>query len=237
MKPIYEKKNDMEEPIIILKIGGSVITNKKNNKIEENNNAISKIAKEIKESIGINKLIIVHGAGSFGHIIAYKNRFTLFDFSSFNEIHLSVMKLNNIFVNIFNKNGIPAIGISPFLISTTKNGRVESMYIKTIVKMLQMGIIPVLYGDVCFDNKKKISILSGDQIVSYLSKKLNVKRVGFGSNIDGILDKHNKQVPIITPNNFYNYYNTIKNSNSIDVTGGMKGKILEIMNILEKKNI
>lgn len=177
-------------------------------------------------------MIIVHGAGSFGHIIAKKYLLKKNNFLNFYKIHSSILKLNKIIIDIFQEKNINAIGISPLLISVTKEGRIESLYTKTIEKMLLKKIIPVLHGDVCFDKNNNISIISGDQIVSYLSRKLNIQKIGFGCDTDGVLDINKKTIPIITPHNINKFSNVIRSANCIDVTGGMKEKIHELMKLL-----
>ena len=177
-------------------------------------------------------MIIVHGAGSFGHIIAKKYLLKKNNFLNFYKIHSSILKLNKIIIDIFQEKNINAIGISPLLISVTKEGRIESLYTKTIEKMLLKKIIPVLHGDVCFDKNNNISIISGDQIVSYLSRKLNIQKIGFGCDTDGVLDINKKTIPIITPHNINKFSNVIRSANCIDVTGGLKEKIHELMKLL-----
>ena len=55
--------------MIILKIGGSILTNKDATKSEIDEKNLSRIANEIKSSLDneSKEIIIVHGAGSFGH--------------------------------------------------------------------------------------------------------------------------------------------------------------------------
>ena len=59
--------------MIILKIGGSILTNK-NAVSEVDTKSLKRIASEIKSSLdnSFKELIIVHGAGSFGHPPAKK---------------------------------------------------------------------------------------------------------------------------------------------------------------------
>ena len=41
--------------------------------------------------------------------------------------------------------------------------------------MMKMGFTPVLYGDAVLDEKLGFTVLSGDQIVSYLAIELNAE--------------------------------------------------------------
>ena len=60
--------------MIILKIGGSILTNKDSLESEVDSESLKRIALEIKSSLDKShkELIIVHGAGSFGHPPAKK---------------------------------------------------------------------------------------------------------------------------------------------------------------------
>ena len=60
--------------MIILKIGGSILTKKDSIESEIDEGNLKRIASEIKSSIDNSKkdLVIVHGAGSFGHPPAKK---------------------------------------------------------------------------------------------------------------------------------------------------------------------
>ena len=55
--------------MIILKIGGSILTNKDSKTSEVDAVSLKRIASEIKRSLDNSdkELVIVHGAGSFGH--------------------------------------------------------------------------------------------------------------------------------------------------------------------------
>ena len=102
-----------------------------------------------------------------------------------------------------------------------------------------MNLTPVLYGDILIDNKLKFSILSGDQIIYYLAKKLNADKVVMGTDIDGVFDcdpkinKNAKLIKLVNKNNFNKL--SLSGSTAIDVTDGMKGKVNELMNLSKFK--
>ncbi len=64
----------MSEPRVdvVLKIGGSVITDKKN-ELAARTQEINRIAQEIQRA-DLRDLIVVHGGGSFGHPYAQRYR-------------------------------------------------------------------------------------------------------------------------------------------------------------------
>ncbi len=218
------------ESLTILKIGGSVITDKRADDGVVRVNEIRRIAQEISGFKG--KLMIVHGAGSFGHPQAKK--FSLNEeFNATGSIitHLSVKELCSMVVDILNANGICAVGVHPMCCMLADNGRIQTMFLDQIHCMLEKDIVPVLHGDVVMDHSLGTSVISGDQIVPYLAKHLKASLLGIGSATAGVLDDNGSTIPIITPTNFENVKEYIKGSENTDVTGGMLGKVQEMLDL------
>lgn len=217
------------EPVI-LKLGGSVITDKAADQGIVREDSLQRIAKEVSEYRG--KMIIVHGAGSFGHTYAKKYQLgKVFDPEGAIVTHESVKKLASRVVDTLNEYGVRAIAVHPMCCTVCRNGRIESMYLDNIKLMLENGLVPVLHGDVVMDLELQACVLSGDQIVPYLAKELKITRLGLGSAEDGVLDNNGKTVPEITPKSFENFKHYIKGSGSTDVTGGMLGKVQELLEL------
>jgi isopentenyl phosphate kinase len=217
------------EPVI-LKLGGSVITDKGADEGVVKEADLLRIALEVSEFRG--KMIIVHGAGSFGHTYAKKYRLdTSFDPEGAIITHESVKKLAARVVDSLNRYGVRAIAVHPMGCTVCRKGRIESMYLDNIKLMLKNGFVPVLHGDVVMDLELGACVLSGDQIVPYLAKELGISRLGLGSAEDGVLDKDGKAVPEITPEKFENFKRYIRGSGSTDVTGGMLGKVQELLEL------
>jgi isopentenyl phosphate kinase len=217
------------EPVI-LKLGGSVITDKAADQGVVREGALLRIAKEVSEYRG--KMIIVHGAGSFGHTYAKKYGLDRgFDPEGAIVTHESVKKLACRVVDALNEYGVRAVAVHPMGCTVCRNGRIESMYLDNIRLMLENGFIPVLHGDVVMDLELRACVLSGDQIVPYLAKELKITRLGLGSAEDGVLDNDGKTVPEITPETFEDFKHYIRGSGSTDVTGGMLGKVQELLEL------
>lgn len=215
---------------VILKLGGSVITDKAADQGVIREADLLRIAKEVSGYRG--KMIIVHGAGSFGHTYAKKYGLDRgFDPEGVIVTHESVKELASRVVDALNEYGIRAIAVHPMGCTVCRNGRIESMYLDNIKLMLENDFVPVLHGDVVMDLELGACVLSGDQIVPYLAKELKIARLGLGSAEDGVLDKNGKPVPEITPETFENFKHYIRGSESTDVTGGMLGKVQELLEL------
>jgi isopentenyl phosphate kinase len=218
--------------LTILKLGGSVITDKsKKNQI--NAKTIHRIAKEVSTVTSTINLLLVHGGGSFGHPIANKYQIHKGWHSpsqriGFSEARKAMMSLNKTVVDIFLAEGISVVSVQPSACTLTNSGRITHMDLEPTKRLLKYDFVPVLFGDAVMDLTQGIAILSGDQIVTYLVKELSVKKVIFGTNVDGLLDADNKVIPEINHKNFETLLTLAKESVASDVTGGMFGKLKEI---------
>ena len=209
---------------VLLKIGGSVITDKSvqgHIRYDE----IGKISGVIAARHGLS-LLLVHGAGSCGHPEA--SRFHLSDgVSEANragifETHQAVARLNAGVVRSLREAGAEAVGINPLSAGFADNGRLISCEFPQVDKMIGLGIIPVLHGDVVMDCTKGACIISGDQLVNLLSEPLGMARVGVATDVPGVLCE-GEVIPEITPET--KEMLEIGSSGHTDVTGGMSGKV------------
>lgn len=221
--------------LIVLKIGGSVITEKdsvsvpKKDDIDRISQEIAAFKKEVK-----TPLILVHGAGSFGHPQAIEHLGKEFNASGIYPIHASVKALNSIVVDSLNKAGLNALPIHPLSCCLLENGKIADLQIGQINLMLGKDIIPVLHGDVVMDKVLGAAVLSGDRIVPYLAVVTAATGIGAGSNVDGVLDDKGEVIKKITPLSFVDIKKDILGASSPDVTGGMLGKVSELVELSRK---
>jgi isopentenyl phosphate kinase len=232
------KNNDL----VIIKLGGSVITFKEK-PLSPNYQAIEKMANIIKELKKRYKIIIVHGGGSFGHYWSVKYDMHTQPFTYQDEgvirVRESMIKLNHIVVEKFISNEL-----KPFCIHASSfvfNNLPCKERVLDMMDMIQNNnIIPITYGDVVHTSKGNFSILSGDTLMNILSVNLNPRFSIFTTNVDGIyatLENGNLLSNIILNKNkelLNATDNRIEFSDmSFDVTGGMKRKISESINIVQ----
>ena len=142
-----------KDKIDIIKIGGSVITDKLSYK-KLNSDTLTSIS-EVIAKWG-QKCIIVHGAGSFGHILADKHSITsgYTEFSQLNgivQIRIDMGDLTKKVVESLQKNKLHAISFQTSSIVYSQGKENElSYFIEPIQKALDLGILPVLSGDIIF---------------------------------------------------------------------------------------
>ncbi|MBI2196015.1 isopentenyl phosphate kinase family protein [Candidatus Daviesbacteria bacterium] len=227
--------------LLIIKLGGSVITYKDSPTPKARLDTIKRLAKEIAQIYQQNKyqLILVHGAGSFGHPIAKKYNLHQGMKTKQQELAFSLMdqqmiELNSIIIQALLKNNLPAISLPPRSFVQQSAGKFAGFDSQIIKNCLDQNQIPVLFGDGVLDDKWGCSIISGDTIVSYLAQKLHTHQVIFLSDVDGIYtsdpktDQTAKLIPEISNKNFNKVIKGLTPTKRHDVTGEMQGKIISL---------
>jgi isopentenyl phosphate kinase len=226
--------------MIIVKLGGSVITNKaKESSFKQK--VMNNLAKEIKKA---NKeIILVHGAGSFGHILA--KRYNLNEghlredqLEGFSLTHAMVQKLNSLVLKSLHDSNIPAVSVSPHSILRLNNHKLAQMDYNIFEEYLNKRFTPVTFGDVVLDKKLGFSICSGDLLVMALAEHFKPEKVIFVIDEDGLYTSN----PKINKNAEFISSTSVKELEGLkttadkhaDVTKGMEGKIDTIKNIARK---
>jgi isopentenyl phosphate kinase len=228
--------------MIILKIGGSILTNKDSEVSEVDAISLKRIASEIKDSLDNSpkQLVIVHGAGSFGHPPAKKHRIgEEFDKSlypqkrlGFCEIQNEVKKLNMFICEALIREGLPAVALPASSFITATDKRITDGNLDVFKSYLSKGFVPVIYGDVVLDNNLEFCVISGDQLIQYLAKNLNPSRVILGTDVDGVYSKNpktNDDAIFFEKFTSLKDLDTLEGTTNVDVTGGMVGKIKELL--------
>lgn len=231
----------MKQKLIIIKLGGSIITDKTKTRPTPNVAAISNLALELQKIYAVNKyhLILVHGAGSFGHPLAKKYQLnkgmrTKEQVLGFALTDQKMLELNSLIMDQLLSKNIPVVSLPPRSFVTQSAGEFHGFDDQLIRRYLGNNQIPILFGDCVLDNKWGCSILSGDTIVAFLADKLKADRVIFLSDVDGVFEEDPKQnpkakmIPLINNSNIAVIIERISPSNHDDVTGEMQGKLLAI---------
>ncbi|OYT59533.1 MAG: hypothetical protein B6U75_03605 [Desulfurococcales archaeon ex4484_217_1] len=221
---------------VVLKIGGSVITDK-SKPFTLRKHVLNRIASEIAKAIAETKirLILVHGGGSFGHFVAsrFKNKLTT---TSCIEIHEAMERLNRKVVSYLLKHGVKAIPIDTISLFVLKRKHVFKAFLEPIVNALNNDLVPVLYGNVVFDVAEGFSILSGDTIAPCLASKLGFENLFYAIDVDGVY----KRYPPRSDDDLLEVLDLHKAKvgvGKIDVTGGMANKLIEIAKWIKGKKV
>ncbi|MFQ6074240.1 MAG: isopentenyl phosphate kinase, partial [Candidatus Bathyarchaeia archaeon] len=224
--------------LTVLKLGGSVIT-RKEKPLTANLKAIERLSREISEA-KFPHLILIHGGGSFGHPLAkqyalkegYKDESQLMGFSKTRQ---AMVALNKLVVDALIRQNIAAVGLQPSAFVVTNSGRISLIQEQPLRKLLEIGLVPVLYGDAVFDFDLGFTILSGDQLAAFLAIQLGANQIILGIDVDGLYtsdpksDSSAQLIRHITLQELRKMQHEIEEAKVTDVTRGMLGKILELM--------
>ena len=217
---------------LILKLGGSVITDKSAG-CAVDKARLASIASAIAGARA-GGIIVIHGAGSCGHPEAKSYHLDKGASAGNTEgifvTHRAVRGLNDAVVLALREEGVPAMGVHPLHTGIADNGRLVGFECRHVEKMLRLEMVPVIHGDVVMDLSKGACIVSGDQLVRYLAVALSINRVGLATDVPGVLDG-GQVVPVITRNMAPALQ--IGSSIHTDVTGGMRGKMNELLGLAE----
>lgn len=179
-------------------------------------------------------LCIVHGGGSYGHPLAH--RYGLHrgmgpqQLVGFAEVHRSMRQLNDRVLGALHAKGIPAVSIPPAPLVSVRDGKVMAFRGDAIVEHLDLGLVPVTFGDVVPDSSRGSSILSGDDLMVQLARLLRPEAAIFVTDVDGVMGPDGALLPIITsrvPDLPWELEGT-------DVTGGLKRKLSLMLDIAKE---
>lgn len=229
----------MKQNITLIKLGGSIITNKEVPMMVREN-VLKRLVREIvraQKKTG-ELFIIGHGQGSFAHAPALRYK-TMDGFINAESVigmaitQDSAAQLNRIVVKEFLAAGVPAVSFNFSNTLVTNNTEAEHWCALVLEEYLSKGLLPITCGDVIADSAKGCTIWSTEKVLGYLaqyfaaSKKYRVKRVIHVAEVAGVLDGAGKVVPEITASNLEAVRQLITSTKGFDVTGGMAHKLEE----------
>lgn len=200
---------------VIVKLGGAAITIKDGEPDTLNVDALVTCCDAIAEVAPLKKsswssfaeesalrVIVVHGAGSYGHPQAKQYRVAdgARDMDGdpvlregVDKTKASVRKLCKLVCDELDSYLAPGVKLAPispygkfFTVGKKLNRNLSRGGFDEVRAALMEGKIPVLHGDVVDDAEQGCAILSGDTLVECLTEEFKPKRVVFVSDVEGI---------------------------------------------------
>ena len=212
--------------MILIKLGGSIITNKEK-PLSARRKTIYNILKQIRKIK--EPKIIVHGGGSYGHYWSVQygmhTKPAKYDLKGVSIVKNSMIQLNRIILDAGVKNRLNPYSLPPT--DFMSGNRPIRSKILTINDIAKSGLTPITYGDALWYGQKKSYILSGDIIMTTLAKTLKPRLSIFALNVDGVYSNMKSKKLIY---DFKKEKPSIS-TNKMDVTGGMTRKITEAKKI------
>ena len=220
--------------IVVVKLGGSVITYKKR-AFTANRPSIHRIARELAKRK--EHLILLNGAGSFGHIPVKRygldHGYKVGKKEGFARTKLQLLRLQEIIVSILCDHGVPVV---PFVSSSfmlARCGRLRKVELTPIRRFLDLGLVPLFGGDLVPDLKQGWSVVSADQMASWIAPRIGAAMIIYGTDVDGLYasDPKTSEYARLIESLHYDEVGQVARlvvgSRMPDVTAGMRGKLLE----------
>jgi isopentenyl phosphate kinase len=232
--------------LLFLKLGGSLITDKTRPQALRAD-VLARLASEIAKACAARpdlRVLLGHGSGSFGHVTARRHGTragvsTAEQWRGFAETGRVAAELNRLVVDALAAAGLPALRIQPSASAYCRDGELVSLAERPIVEALEHGLLPVVHGDVAFDEARGGTIISTEEIFAYLARRLRPARIILAGEVDGVLTADPASgiagavIPLITPANLPEVESALGGSRGVDVTGGMVAKVREMLSLAQ----
>lgn len=247
--------------LVFLKLGGSLITDKTKPftpRLDVMDDLALQIATALQSHPNL-RLVLGHGAGSFGHVpaseygtrdglppqptpLAHRNRDETEEnyWKGFAEVWFQAETLNRYIVDALHKADVRAITLPPSASVISSNGKVSVWETTPIRMALSAGIVPVIHGDVVFDEIRGGTILSTEDLFMHLTRALNPDRIllaGLEKAVWADFPARTKKIEKITPQTYKEVSAGVGKAAGADVTGGMESKVGQMLDLVEESSV
>lgn len=240
----------MSESLHFVKLGGSLITDKQR-PLSPRPVVIQRLAHEIAAARAAHPcrpLLLSHGSGSYGHVVGrrYRTRAGVgptivsdpTGWRGFCETGHIAAQLNRLVMAALLRAGLPAISLAPSALVQCRDGAIIAIASGPILAALDRGLIPLVFGDVAFDQSQGATIVSTEEVLAALVPVLQPGRLTLVGMVDGVFDADParqpdaRPIPHLTAAQIDGLAAAFGASHGIDVTGGMAAKLRTMAAIL-----
>ncbi len=230
--------------LVFLKLGGSLITDK-TRPFTPRLELLNGLARQLGNSLAQYpdmRLVLGHGSGSFGHTPAAQHHtregvHSREDWQGFSEVWWQASALNRIVMGTLHEAGLPAVAQPPLASVTARDGRVSAWDLGPVRSALQAGLLPVVYGDVVFDEVRGGTILSTEDLFAHLAHALQPARIllaGLEAAVWADFPARRRPAELLTRATFDEIQAGIGAASGADVTGGMLSKVSQMLDLVEQ---
>ena len=181
---------------------------------------VSALSEEISSSD--EKVVVVHGGGSYGHVMAKQHGLSS-DAAEAPAVGVAQTRgamydLDRLICKTMMEYKLNPYPFSPFDAVSRAGKPVVASWLRGLLKE---GLTPVTFGDVTLATTG-FKVLSGDLIVQELAKILSPDRCVFALDVDGVYEDNSRVIiPELTPSKI----KRMGVADGGDATGGMKLKL------------
>lgn len=218
----------MSRPVL-LKLGGSVITDK--SKPSSFRRAVARrLISEIAKA-GV-PVVLFHGAGSFGHPEASQWKLDQppvhgKKLDGLAATLASVTRLHGEILAIAAEAGLRPISVPVHALTHASGGLVNDWPVEHVETLLAAGLTPVLHGTMVPDARDGWTIVSADRLMAALAGDLDPRFAVFVTDVDGVLDAEGN---VVAELHDVDVMGTAR-GNGPDVTGSMRAKVAAALEV------
>jgi isopentenyl phosphate kinase len=240
------------EPSLLhfVKLGGSLLTVKER-PLTPRPLVIQRLADEIARAWWPGRpLVLAHGSGSYGHVVGrrYRTRSGAGPdagadpegWRGFAETAHIAAQLHRLVMAALLRAGLPAMSLPPSALVRCHDGVIVHFAVEPVRLALKRGLLPVLFGDVAFDDHRGTTIVATEEVLAGLADHLPPVRISLVGVVDGVFEadplRHPdaRPIPHLTASQVRQPTALLGGSHGIDVTGGMAGKIAVMVDLLAR---
>ena len=223
----------MPRPIVLLKLGGSLITDKTRPGVARHA-AISRLADELALAVTHRsrpRLVVGHGSGSYGHAAASDGGLTpgadvRKRLDAISGTQHRAAELHRLVVAALVNAGARPFSVAPSSFLCAVGGRVGRPFVEPIFEALELGLLPIVYGDVVLDRKRGAVIVSTEEVFLLLAQEAarrgnRVVRVVWLGETDGVRDEAGGTIARLSAATALRTARRVTGASGVDVTGGM----------------
>ncbi len=224
-----------------VKLGGSLITDKTGEQSLERA-TLDRLAAEVAaaQTASPTALVVGHGSGSFGHVAAARTALRAAGAASpdrpidrpsateVSEVQAAAHRLHAEVLKALRAAGVAAMSLPPSSWLTLQDGKVANAGCGAVAQALELGLVPVVCGDVVLDSVRGAVICSTEEVFSVLVRGGGLAgrftRALWMGRTDGLLVA-GKRLDRIDETNVESALAEAGGALGVDVTGGMRHRV------------
>lgn len=228
--------------IVLLKLGGSLITEKAQGG-GVRNDVLRRLAGEIARAAAAipERLIVGHGSGSYGHVAAAEAGIARGLTAPEQLCGVAATQQKAAELHALVAGELLAAGAAPFSLAPSSaclaaGGKVATWPSPPLLRALDQGFLPVAYGDVVMDSEQGVAICSTEQALLALARGLDghtVARAIWLGETAGIYDERGETIPELSAGSIAGHAGALGEAAGTDVTGGIRHRLEAVFALAE----
>lgn len=222
--------------LVFVKLGGSLITDKQRSgtvRVQD----LQRCACELAEGARGRRfrLVVGHGSGSFGHPAAQQAGLLpkaqgQARRAGVARTHLEARRLHARVLEACDDAGLCPFSLATASFLVTEDRRPSRLEIEPLERVLGLGLVPLVFGDVVMDRVRGAVVASTETLFLALARRLRrrghrLKRVVWAGETDGVLDLDGRPRRRLGPAAATRLARQLAGASGPDVTGGIRHRL------------